>query len=1005
MMLGTPLLVCVALFATGAPPLAPPTTGAGRSPAATERGNAHAPDRTAGASGEGAGRVDSDAPPPTAPGDVSSRVHQRSLDPTVAGDPRSAPKPGCTPNADVDDPALVPIEVDSTLRDAAVPRVRLLEADRSRPGLLHVHDDGSAAMRAARGRVTVERFPLPDGRLVELELERFEVLAPRAAMVVGRRQLPLNFDRDRVALYRGRIDGDPRTRAYIAVSDLGIVGSVDLGPGRSRLVLGSPERDHRGLARGPLVYFEAGGLGGPLSVEPCRVLGQPRPNGGVAAEPGPPTIRRIEVAVDSDYEFFTLFDDLDSAAAYVIALYGAVTDVYLDELQARVSVSYLRLWDQPDDLYNEPDPLGPFVQEWNASQGGVQRDVAQLLTGRRNLPYGGVAYLSSLCSDSGYSVNGYLNGAFADPSHPDPGNWDLVVVAHELGHNCGTLHTHDYGLDGCAFGEVRRAGIMSYCHTVSGGVSNVDMRFETPLRGYVGEFLATAACVGADCDGNGIEDAIDIADGTYADANKDGVPDVCQDCDGNGLLDPVEIATGRALDLDGNGRPDACDPDCNGNGIPDAADIASGFSADIYLNGIPDECEADCDGNGTSDYVQIVADMSLDVDRNAELDGCQDCDANGVNDFAELDDGLSVWVGSSSIASMRLFHPRSGAPVRFGAANSTGLHDLVLGVDGAVLGSLSGAGAIGRFDAHSGDFLGMLVPSGTGGLASPAGLLVTTEGRLLVASTGSSRVLEFDALSGAFIRTFADLGFQALGAPIGLAASPAGTIAVGTSTDRVVELDVKSGAVLRTIVPPGSGGLAGPRGVLVLPDGTLLVASFGSNALLRYDYATGAFLGRWDRGGNFNGFWGLRKPWSLRLDATGTRVLATSNAGSTAVHAYDAETGLFLRSFYVLADDQPSPSALLVLPPSPFDCNRNALLDACDIASGRSQDRNRNGVPDECEGIVGNPADLDSNGVVNGSDLGLLLGAWGECLGCPADINGDGVVDGADVGLLLGAWK
>ena len=46
--------------------------------------------------------------------------------------------------------------------------------------------------------------------------------------------------------------------------------------------------------------------------------------------------------------------------------------------------------------------------------------------------------------------------------------------------------------------------------------------------------------------------------------------------------------------------------------------------------------------------------------------------------------------------------------------------------------------------------------------------------------------------------------------------------------------------------------------------------------------------------------------------------------------------------------------------------------------------------------------DLNGDGVVDGADLGLLLGAWGGS--GPADLNGDGVVDGADLGLLLGVW-
>jgi len=48
------------------------------------------------------------------------------------------------------------------------------------------------------------------------------------------------------------------------------------------------------------------------------------------------------------------------------------------------------------------------------------------------------------------------------------------------------------------------------------------------------------------------------------------------------------------------------------------------------------------------------------------------------------------------------------------------------------------------------------------------------------------------------------------------------------------------------------------------------------------------------------------------------------------------------------------------------------------------------------------PADLNGDGVVNGSDLGRILGGWGQ----PGvtDINGDGTTNGTDLGLLLGDW-
>ena len=50
--------------------------------------------------------------------------------------------------------------------------------------------------------------------------------------------------------------------------------------------------------------------------------------------------------------------------------------------------------------------------------------------------------------------------------------------------------------------------------------------------------------------------------------------------------------------------------------------------------------------------------------------------------------------------------------------------------------------------------------------------------------------------------------------------------------------------------------------------------------------------------------------------------------------------------------------------------------------------------------------DLNGDGKIDGADLGLILGAWGNCTiaSCLGDLNGDGKIDGADLGLILGAW-
>lgn len=79
--------------------------------------------------------------------------------------------------------------------------------------------------------------------------------------------------------------------------------------------------------------------------------------------------------------------------------------------------------------------------------------------------------------------------------------------------------------------------------------------------------------------------------------------------------------------------------DCNGNGVSDARDIAGGTSADCNENGIPDECDADCDEDGLPDPCEILANPGLDLNDDAVLDGCQsqgDLDGDGAVTSADL---------------------------------------------------------------------------------------------------------------------------------------------------------------------------------------------------------------------------------------------------------------------------------------------------------------------------------------------------------------------------------
>ncbi len=886
-----------------------------------------------------------------------------------------------------------------------------LQARRSAPqGDASVADLDLRALAAAgrAGAVTVRNVPLGPGRDVDLVLAPFSVTGPRTRFVVGSAERPLEgFDPSSVTLLRGTLAGVPGSHVFLAVSRRGCAGSIDTGPGGKQYRLSSAPGG-TGLA-----IFEAGpGAPGPPGVPACGLEARPAPpaarRAASAVAGGPGAIRSIELAVETDFEYFSLFGGADDAAAYAVALYGAVGDIYLRDVDARLELVFVRLWDNPDDLFDDPDPLGPFVDWWNRNMGDVERDVAQFLTGRRDLPYGGVAYVEALCTEVAYSVAGYTLGSFPTLDSPSGGTWDVIVTAHELGHNCGTFHTHDYGIDACASGELQRGTIMSYCHTLPGGNANIDLYFHAFTGSVMKTFIGGVSCLEADCNGNGIDDALDIGDGSSDDADSNGVPDECEDCNSNATLDGADIAGGGSDDANANGVPDECEPDCNSNSVPDDLDILLGQSQDLHGDGVPDECDADCDGDRGSDYNQIQLDMSLDVDRSATLDACQDCDGDGTPDALELAGAHNLWVASQPDDVVSQMHAGSGVLVlSTDPGGVTAPYDVLVRPDGRVLVSSTAGHLVRQFNAD-GTSAGVFVTAQSGGLLAPAGMEWTPGGNLLVASSGNDRVLEFDGDTGAFLGAFVPAGLGGLSGPRGLRYGPDSNLFVSTGDNRVLEYDGGDGSFVGTFVAAGGGGLSGARGLVFTPGGNLLVASSGNDRILEYDGEMGVPLGQWDHGGLDSGFWALLGPWDLELGPDGN-VYVTSTDGNAAVHMYDVASGSFMRSFYVLAaaGQLQGPTGLGFVPGESTDCNLNLVPDSCDIGSGASSDDDGNGVPDECEPV---PGDLDGDGAVGITDLIQLLGAWGPCPApcppsCGADLNGDCQVGIVDLITLLANWS
>lgn len=223
-----------------------------------------------------------------------------------------------------------------------------------------------------------------------------------------------------------------------------------------------------------------------------------------------------------------------------------------------------------------------------------------------------------------------------------------------------------------------------------------------------------------------------------------------------------------------------------------------------------------------------------------------------------------LYVGSSLTHEILKFEGTTGAflgefisagnGVEFPAGEGLTWHDSVLYV------LCRDSAKVLKFDAN-GNSLGEFIPSGSGGLQFPKGMVRGPDGTWFVSS--ANVVLRYGA-DGTSMGALSVPNGE-LNTPRGLLFGPDGHLYVASENNSsVIRFQVNGGNVSfdRVFVSSGSGGLKNP-GALLFRNGSLLVSSQGSNEVLSYYATTGAFQGTVVSAGQG----GLLMPRGLLLDA------------------------------------------------------------------------------------------------------------------------------------------